>query len=149
MPFEVVPGVSSLAAVPAGAGIPITSRGVASQVTAVTGHEEGALDFQGLARAPGTLIFFMALKRLDAVARGLVAHGRDPATPAAVVASGTLPQQRSVRARLDRIAHAAGELDSPALLGIGEVVALAERLAPTPVVQPPGRLRAVSAPEAA
>ena len=129
--FEVVPGVSSLAAAPAAAGIPITARGVASQVTLVSGHDESALDYRALVRAPGTLVVFMALGRLDRIARALVAHGKPPATPAAVIASGTLPGQRCVTARLDRIARAAVALEPPALLVVGDVVAFAERLRPS------------------
>jgi len=122
VPFEVVPGVSSLAAVPATAGIPVTHRGVSSQVTIVNGH--GPLDFAALAATPGTLVVFMGLGRLDELAAGLVAHGRSKSTPAAVVASGTLPEQRVVVASLDRIAEAAEELDPPALVVIGDVVSL-------------------------
>ena len=87
VPFEVVPGVSSLSAVPAAAGIPVTHRGVSSQVTIANG--QGPLDFACLARSRGTLVFFMALARLAEIADGLVAHGLDPDTPAAVIASGT------------------------------------------------------------
>jgi uroporphyrin-III C-methyltransferase len=126
VPFEVVPGVSSLAAVPAAAGIPVTHRGVSSQVTIVNGH--GPLDFAALAATPGTLVAFMGLARLDELARGLVEHGRDASTPAAVIASGTLPAQRTVVAPLAEVAAAAGELDPPALVVIGDVVSLARVL---------------------
>jgi uroporphyrin-III C-methyltransferase len=128
IPFEVVPGVSSLAAVPAAAGIPVTHRGVSSQLTIVNGH--GALDFEALAAAPGTLVVFMGLGKLDELAAGLIEQGRAPSTPAAVIASGTLPEQRVVVAPLGRIAGAAGELDPPALIAIGDVVALRELLSP-------------------
>ena len=122
VPFEVVPGVSSLAAVPASAGIPVTHRGIASQVTIVNGH--GPLDFASLAAAPGTLVLFMGLGRLEALADGLIEHGRAPSTPAAVIASGTLPDQRVVVAPLDRIAEAAEDLAPPALVVVGDVVSL-------------------------
>ncbi len=124
--FEVVPGVSSLAAVPAAAGIPVTHRGVSSQVTILNGH--GPLDLPALAATAGTLVAFMGLARLEEIAAGLIAHGRDASTPAAVIASGTLPEQRVVVAPLDRIAEAAAELDPPALVVIGDVVSLAEML---------------------
>jgi len=127
VPFEVVPGVSSIAAVPAAAGIPVTHRGVSSQVTVVNGH--GSLDFPALAAAPGTLVVFMGLGRLDELAAGLVAHGRGPGTPAAVIASGTLPEQRVVVARLDAIADAAAGIEAPALVVVGDVVSLAGVLA--------------------
>jgi uroporphyrin-III C-methyltransferase len=127
VPFEVVPGVSALSAVPAAAGIPVTHRGVASQVTVVNGH--GALDFASLAGAGGTLVFFMGLARLDEIAAGLLAHGLDPATPAAVVAAGTTAEQEVVIAPLTEIAGAAAGLPSPALVVVGDVVALSEHMA--------------------
>jgi uroporphyrin-III C-methyltransferase len=126
VPFEVVPGVSSLAAVPAVAGIPVTHRSVSSQVTIVNGH--GPLDFAALAATPGTLVAFMGLARLEELATGLIDHGRSASTPAAVIASGTLPEQRVVIAPLERIAVAAADLDPPALVVIGDVVSLAEVL---------------------
>ena len=129
VPFEVVPGVSSLSAVPAAAGIPVTHRGVSSQVTIVSGHDESALDLPGLARTPGTLVVFMGLGSLRVVAEGLIRYGKAADTPAAVIASGTLPEQRTVIAPLGELADAASTLDPPALVVIGEVVALAGTLA--------------------
>jgi uroporphyrin-III C-methyltransferase len=126
VPFEVVPGVSALSAVPASAGIPITHRGLSSQVTIVSGH--GELDYAALAATPGTLVVFMGLGRLTALADGLLAHGKPPDLPAAVIASGTLPEQRSVVAPLGGIAAAAEGLEPPALLVIGDVVGLAASL---------------------
>jgi uroporphyrin-III C-methyltransferase len=130
VPFEVVPGVSSLSAVPAAAGIPVTHRGVASQVTIVAGHDGGALDYTALARTPGTLVLFMALGGLPEIAAALIAHGKAPDTPTAVVASGTVPEQQTVIEPLAEIAAAAAGLEPPALVVIGEVVALGARLAP-------------------
>jgi uroporphyrin-III C-methyltransferase len=129
--YEVVPGVSALASVPGAAGIPVTHRGVAAQVTLVSAQREDGsdLDWAGLARTPGTLVVFMGLAALPRLASELVAHGRDPETPAAVVSHGTLPDQRTVTAPLARIADAAAELESPALVVIGEVVSLAAALA--------------------
>lgn len=125
VPFDVVPGVSSLTAVPAAAGIPVTHRGLASQLTVVAGHEPERLDHEALAAAPGTLIVLMGLARLGELAAGLVASGRDPATPAAVIESGTLPAQRVVTAPLGDLAAAAAGLCPPALVVIGDVAALA------------------------
>jgi uroporphyrin-III C-methyltransferase len=127
VPFEVVPGVSSIAAVPAAAGIPVTHRGVSSQVTVVNGH--GPLDFAQLAATQGTLVVFMGLGRLDELAAGLVKHGREPGSPAAVIASGTLPEQRVVVGTLETIADAAASLEAPALVVVGDVVSLAALLA--------------------
>jgi uroporphyrin-III C-methyltransferase len=127
---EVVPGVSSFAAVPSAAGIPVTHRGVASQVTVVAGHDADALDYATLAAARGTLVFFMALAQLPRIARRLVEHGTDPATPAAVVAEGTLPGQQTAVAPLSEIGDAAAALPSPALVVVGDVVSLAAELAP-------------------
>jgi uroporphyrin-III C-methyltransferase len=127
VPFEVVPGVSSLSAVPAAAGIPVTHRGIASQATIVNGH--GPLDFASLARTGGTLVFFMGLARLGEIAGGLVAAGLDPATPSAVIAAGTAPEQEVAVAPLAELEAAAGGLRSPALVVVGDVVALSEHLA--------------------
>jgi siroheme synthase len=129
VPFEVVPGVSSLSAVPASAGIPVTHRGLASQVTIVSGHDVEALDLRCLARAPGTLVVFMGLTSLEHLADELVRHGKQPSTPAAVVAGGTTAGERVVIAPLDQIAAAAAGLEPPALVVIGDVVALAGVLA--------------------
>ncbi len=131
--FEVVPGVSSLSAVPAAAGIPITHRGVSAQVTAVAGHAPDRLDYEQLAAAPGTLVVFMGLGALDRIADGLIAAGRDPGTPAAAVGSGTLAGQQVVTAPLAQLAEAAAVLSPPALAVVGDVVALGwttGRLAP-------------------
>jgi uroporphyrin-III C-methyltransferase len=125
--FEVVPGVSSLSAVPAAAGIPVTHRGVSSQVTVVNG--QGPLDFAALARAGGTLVFFMGFARLGEIARGLAAHGLAPGTPAALVSAGTTSDQDVVVATLATLAEAAEGLRPPALIVVGGVVALSERIA--------------------
>lgn len=137
VPFQIVPGVSSLSAVPACAGIPVTHRGLSSQVTVISGHDAGALDYQALARTPGTLVIFMGLGRLAEIAARLVEEGRPPDTPAAVIASGTLPGERWRVAPLADIAQAAADLEPPALVVIGEVVSLSCRLA-----QPVDRLAA-------
>jgi uroporphyrin-III C-methyltransferase len=125
--FEVVPGVSSLSAVPASAGIPVTHRGVSSQVTIA--NAQGPLDFAALAAAGGTLVLFMGLARLAEIAQGLVRHGLDLQTPAAVISAGTTPDEEVVVASLETVAEAAAHLHSPALIVVGDVVALSERLA--------------------
>ena len=96
VPFEVVPGVTAGVAAPAYAGIPVTHRDAASAVAFVTGHEdpekpESALDWDALARFPGTLVLYMGIKNLPLIAERLTAAGRDPQEPAAVVERGTHP----------------------------------------------------------
>lgn len=137
VPFEVVPGVSSIAAVPAAAGIPVTHRGVSNRVTIVSGHrcDGSELDLASLAATPGTLVVFMGLRALPRLACGLIEHGKDPWTPAAVIASGTQEAQRAVVAPLAEIAGAAADLDPPALVVVGDVAALSSRIAP-PLRQP-------------
>jgi uroporphyrin-III C-methyltransferase len=125
--FEVVPGVSSLSAVPAAAGIPVTHRGISSQVTIVNG--QGELDFEVLARTGGTLVFFMGLGRLEEIADGLLDQGLDPGTPAAVISCGTTAEQEVAVATLDGIAGAAAGLPAPALVVVGDVVSLSAQLA--------------------
>ena len=127
VPFEVVPGVSSLAAVPAAAGIPVTQRGLSDRVTIATVHaaDGSEPDYARLAAAGGTLVLFMGLTRLRALTEGLVAAGLAADTPAAVVSRGTLPDQASVTAPLAEIAGRAAGLPGPALVIVGDVVALA------------------------
>jgi uroporphyrin-III C-methyltransferase len=131
VPFEVVPGVSALSAVPASAGIPVTHRGVAAQVTLVSGHSAsgGELDYDHLAGTPGTLVVFMGLAHVERIAAGLVAAGKDPYTPAAVVSRGTLDDGEAVTGELSTIAGRAAGLESPALLVVGDVVAIGALLA--------------------
>ena len=129
VPFEVIPGVSSLSAVPASAGIPVTHRGLASSVTAFAAHDVEQLDAAALARAPGTLVGFMGLAGLARLAERLIEHGRSAATPVAVVSNGTTPQEQVVVAPLGAVARAAQHLPTPALVVVGEVVSLRETLA--------------------
>jgi uroporphyrinogen III methyltransferase/synthase len=134
--YEVVPGVTAGVAAPAYAGIPVTHRDAASAVAFVTGHEdpdkpESALDWDALARFPGTLVFYMGVGRLPRIAQALTDAGRAPDEPAAVVERGTLPGQRAVLATLATIADraAAEGLRPPAITVVGTVAALRERLA--------------------
>jgi uroporphyrin-III C-methyltransferase len=132
IPCEIVPGVSTLAAVPAAAGIPVTHRGLSDRVTIVTAHaaDGSEPDYAGLAGLGGTLVLFMGLGRLDELARGLVAAGLPPGTPAAVVSRGTLPDQAVATGRIDGIAEQAAGLPGPALVVVGDVVGVAGRLSP-------------------
>jgi uroporphyrin-III C-methyltransferase len=133
VPVEVVPGVTSAIAAPAAAGIPVTHRHFASDVTFVTAHEDPAkitssVDWDWLARASGTLVILMGLRQVWAICTRLIAAGREADTPAAVIASATLPEQRVVRSRLGRLAAAVADarLRSPALIVIGDVVRFAD-----------------------
>ncbi|HET8565932.1 MAG TPA: uroporphyrinogen-III C-methyltransferase [Solirubrobacterales bacterium] len=134
--FEVVPGLTAGVAATAYAGIPVTHRDDASAVAFVTGHEdpekeESALDWSGLARFPGTLVFYMGVKRLHENAAALIAAGRSAAEPAAAVERGTWPDQRTVSATLGTIAEAVAreEVKAPALIVVGEVARRREQLA--------------------
>jgi len=128
VPFEVVPGVSSLAAVPAAAGIPLTHRGLSAQVRVVSGRSaDGEVELEP-AVAGETLVLFMALNELGSLCERLLARGLDPSTPAAVISRGTCPDQEVVVADVREIARAAEGLPGPALVVVGEVVGLRERL---------------------
>jgi uroporphyrinogen III methyltransferase/synthase len=127
IPFSVVPGVSSAVAVPAYAGIPVTHRGLARSFAVITGSESNAdaHDWSALARID-TLVVLMGAAALGDTAAKLIAAGRDPRTPAASIANGTLPSQASVIATLETIAGAVREagLPTPLLTVIGAVAAL-------------------------
>jgi uroporphyrinogen III methyltransferase/synthase len=134
--FEVVPGVSSAVAVPAYAGIPLTHRGRSSSFAVVTGHEaEGSatpVDWGALATAVDTLVVLMGLTGLPGIVRRLLAGGRPPVTPAALVRWGTTDAQVTVTGTLADIAEraaAAARLGPPVVLIVGDVVRLRERLA--------------------
>jgi uroporphyrinogen III methyltransferase / synthase len=134
--FEVVPGVTAGVAAAAYAGIPVTHRDDASAVAFVTGHEDPekagpSLDWEALARFPGTLVFYMGVKRLADNAAALIAAGRDPDEPAAAIERGTDPGQRTVSATLRTIAGAvaAERIGPPALIVVGAVAARREGLA--------------------
>jgi len=124
VPFELVPGVSSLSAVPESVLIPVTHRGVSSAVTAFAAHDVEALDARALAHAPGTLVAFMGGAVVSRLAERLMEHGKPASTPAAVVSRGTTDDEQVVVAPLGAIGVAARALPTPALVVIGEVVAL-------------------------
>jgi uroporphyrin-III C-methyltransferase / precorrin-2 dehydrogenase / sirohydrochlorin ferrochelatase len=125
IPVEVVPGVTSAVAVPAAVGIPVTHRGLAKQFTVVTGHD--GLDWPSLGTVEGTLVLLMGVSRLAETADQLIRHGRDPATPTAVVEDGYGPGQRLTVGTLATIADLAAErgVRPPAVIVVGDVVTLA------------------------
>jgi uroporphyrin-III C-methyltransferase len=128
VPFELVPGVSSLSAVPESVGIPVTHRGVSSTVTAFAANDVEALDAAALARVPGTLVAFMGGAVVARLAERLIDHGLAASTPAAVVSCGTTEREQVVTAPLGAIGAAAREVPTPALVVIGEVVTVREIL---------------------
>ena len=132
---EIVPGVTAGVAAPAYAGIPVTHREAASAVAFITGHEdpakpESSLDWSALASFPGTLVVYMGVRQLGAIAERLLASGRASDEPAAVIERGTLSDQRVVTGTLETIAAraAAEAVRAPAIAVLGSVVALRERL---------------------
>ncbi|MFN8593537.1 MAG: uroporphyrinogen-III C-methyltransferase [Thermomicrobiales bacterium] len=129
IPVEVVPGLTAATAVPASAGIPVTHRERSSSLTIVTGHEdpakpESAIDWDWLAASPGTVVVLMGLSQIAAIRDRLLAGGRAADTPAAAIASGSLPEQRVVVSTLNDLPEvvAAAQLAAPVLVVIGDVV---------------------------
>ena len=138
--FEVVPGPTSAVAALGAAGIPVTDRRLSSSVAVVTGHcaQARVVDWERLATAVDTVVVLMGLANLEPIAAALVRGGRDPRTPAAVVERGATPEQRVVTTELGELAAAAREaaVRSPAVVVVGEVVRLRQRLTPPPVAPP-------------
>ncbi|MGW4682296.1 uroporphyrinogen-III C-methyltransferase [Micromonospora taraxaci] len=129
VPVTVVPGVTSSIAAPAAAGIPVTHRGVAHEFTVVSGHlapdaPASLVRWDALAGLRGTLVILMGLKNLAAISETLIAHGRSPQTPAAVVQEATTGTQRVLRSTLDAVAAdvLAADLRPPAVVVVGDVV---------------------------
>ncbi|QDY10212.1 uroporphyrinogen-III C-methyltransferase [Micromonospora sp. HM134] len=129
VPVTVVPGVTSAVAVPAVAGVPVTHRSVAHEFTVVSGHVApdspvSLVRWEALAGLRGTLVVLMGLKNLAAIADTLTRHGRDAATPVAVIQEGTTGGQRSLRSTLGAVAAdvVAAGLRPPAIVVIGDVV---------------------------
>jgi uroporphyrinogen III methyltransferase/synthase len=133
--FEVVPGVTSAIAVPAYAGIPLTHRDYTSTVAFITGHEDprketSSIAWDKLATSVGTLVFLMGVGNLPQIAKRLMAHGRSPDTPVALIQRGTVPEQKTVVGRLQDIAERAQSegLKPPAIIVVGDIVNLREQL---------------------
>ncbi|TWU56046.1 uroporphyrinogen-III C-methyltransferase [Rubripirellula reticaptiva] len=134
--FEIVPGITAALAAGSFAGIPITHRGLASAVALVTGHEEpdkteSALDWDALARFPGTLVIYMGVTTAAVWSGALMAAGKPPGTPVALVRRCSLPDQQTVHCRLDEVADRmtpASKFRPPAIVIIGPVTGLAESM---------------------
>ena len=135
IPFEIVPGVSAISAVPNYAGIPLTHRAHCSSFTVFTGHSDSAdaataLRYEQIAKIPGTKVVLMGTENLGDWTKSLIAHGMAPETPVAVVQWGTLGKQKSVSGTLATIAKLVAEkkIVPPALTIIGDVVKLRGKL---------------------
>ncbi|MFU8877481.1 MAG: siroheme synthase CysG [Wenzhouxiangellaceae bacterium] len=131
--YSVVPGITAAAGCAAYAGIPLTHRDHAQSVHLVTAHGQQSidrLDWASLARERQTLAFYMAVSRINIVQANLLEHGRSPDTPVAIVENGARPEQRVLTSTLGRVHDLARRhrLMSPAMLFIGEVAQLADRL---------------------
>ena len=132
VPVEVVSGVTAGIAVPAALGVAVTHRDLSRGVTLVSGHAcvngcEPA--WEALARSGTTLVIYMGVRRLAEITHALLAAGMSPATPAAAIQNGTLPEQVNVVSTLGRVARDVVErgIGSPAIVVIGDVVALARQ----------------------
>lgn len=133
IPYEVVPGITAAVACGAYAGIPLTHRDHAQSVSFVTAHckdSADSLDWQALAAGQQTLAVYMGVAGLDRLREKLIAHGKPPATPFALIENGSRPEQRVVVGTLADLPETARlhEVKSPALLILGEVAALTQRL---------------------
>ena len=131
---HIVPGVTSALAASANAGAPLTHRGSAQAVTFVTGHaregREPDLDWTSLARANQTVVVYMGLSQAAPIASRLMAAGRDAATPALIVENASRADERRLVTTLSGLAEAASALSGPALLIVGEAMALAQAQEP-------------------
>jgi uroporphyrinogen III methyltransferase/synthase len=136
LPFEVVPGITSVISVPAYAGIPVTHRGIATSFAVITGHEdptkpESTIRWDKLAQGTDTLVFLMGVENLPHITAKLIEHGRSPTTPAAVIRWGTKPEQAVL---VTTVGEAAADvarqgIKPPAIFLAGEVVTLRDKLA--------------------
>ena len=128
---EVVPGVTSAVSVPAAADVPVTQRGVVHSFTVVSGHvppghPKSLVDYDALARTGGTLVVIMGVKNSPAIATALIAAGRSPETPVAVIQEGTTARERSFRGVLGGLGALIADngITPPAVIVIGEVAGL-------------------------
>ncbi|MFM7970267.1 siroheme synthase CysG [Aeromonas sp. A-5] len=130
--FQVVPGITAASGCAAYAGIPLTHRDHAQSVRFVTAHGKGGaqdLDWPLLARDRQTLVFYMGLSSCAVIREQLLAHGKGGDTPVSLIERGTQPSQRVIRGTLDQLPELAIGVESPALIMVGSVVTLADKLA--------------------
>ncbi|HAS62127.1 MAG TPA: uroporphyrinogen-III C-methyltransferase [Vibrio sp.] len=129
--FQVIPGITAAAGATAYAGIPLTHRDYAQTAMFITGHlkaESDAMDWSTLARGNQTLVIYMGLMKSDYIQQQLISHGRHANTPIAIVERGTQSCQKVFKGELSELADLAQGAESPSLIVIGEVVALADKL---------------------
>lgn len=145
IPFRVVPGVTAGIGGLGLAGVPVTQRGMNTSVAFVTGHGSagdvpGDLDWAALALGPQVLVFYMALRTIGTIAERLIAAGKPPMTPVAVASNASLPQQSVLITNLARAASDITRLNPgrPAIIAVGEVVLMHDRLAMWQQVGPNG-----------
>lgn len=137
IPFEVIPGITAAGGCAAYAGIPLTHRGLSRSVQFVTGHSmqgrsiDEDMNWEQMSDPEQTLVIYMGLTNAGLIAKRLMQAGRPAKTPAAIIQSGTTPDQRQLLSTLGTLADdlEKAEISSPALFVIGEVASLAEKLA--------------------
>lgn len=135
IPIRIVPGITAGIGGLAYAGVPVTHRDVNQTVAFVTGHDQtgsapGAVNWAALAQAAQVIVIYMGMKHIEKIASDLIAGGRDPADPVAVVTDASLPSQRVLETRLDRVAAdvlAAG-LEPPAIICVGRAALMRQVL---------------------
>ncbi|WP_246225578.1 uroporphyrinogen-III C-methyltransferase [Vibrio agarilyticus] len=130
--FQVVPGITAAAGATAYAGIPLTHRDHAQSALFITGHlkdQDSDLDWSTLARSQQTLVIYMGLMKSAHIQAQLLTYGRSGTTPVAIIERGTQADQKVWRGELSQLANMATQAESPALIVIGEVVRLADKLA--------------------
>lgn len=130
--YEVIPGISSAISVPAYAGIPVTHRGISTAFKVVTGHISADKDSSNInwndLKSDDTIIFLMGLKNIETICSKLLALGKPKEYPVAVISKGTTLEQKVVVGTLENIVEASKELQAPALIVVGEVVNLREKI---------------------
>jgi uroporphyrinogen III methyltransferase / synthase len=136
IPYEVVPGVTAAFAAASHAGIPLTHREAASAVALITGHQRADapgvnLNYESLAKFPGTLVFYMGITTSREWSEGLLSSGRSPDTPVAIVRRASWPDQETILCTLGTVADVVKnrQIHPPAVIVVGEVVALASKKA--------------------
>lgn len=129
--FQVIPGITAAAGATAYAGIPLTHRDYAQSALFVTGHlkaENDDMDWSTLARGNQTLVIYMGLMKSSYIQQQLIEHGRQANTPIAIIERGTQRSQKVFKGQLSDLSQLAAQAQAPALIVVGEVVALSEKL---------------------